>query len=90
MKALEEGSYQPRHNPYKSDVFSLGMSMLHAGTLENCDSCYKYEQHRFISDEMYRKLAMLDRYYSQPLNTVIKNMLDLNEEYRPDFIQLQQ
>lgn len=32
----------PLFNPYKSDVYSLGMVMLHASTLISCEDCYDY------------------------------------------------
>jgi hypothetical protein len=32
----------PKINPYKSDVFTLGMNFLHLSTLESLDGCYDY------------------------------------------------
>lgn len=33
----------PQVDPYKSDVFTLGMNFLHASTLESLDGCYNYK-----------------------------------------------
>jgi len=43
IKAIEMGSYNPKHNSFKSDVFSLGMTMLHAALLEPLDFIYRYK-----------------------------------------------
>ena len=44
MQSINE-DIQPIHNPFKSDVYSLGMVMLHATTLTSCEECY--DVHRF-------------------------------------------
>jgi len=41
VRAVFNSHYQPMHNPYKSDVFSLGMTLLSASILEPCDSCFQ-------------------------------------------------
>lgn len=45
LHALENENWQPIHDSYKSDVFTLGMIILHAALMENLDCCYKYENY---------------------------------------------
>ena len=56
LKALENENWQPIHDPYKSDVFTLGMIILHASLMENLDSCYKYEDFKLKKEVLQNKL----------------------------------
>ena len=40
VKAVFNSDYQPTHDPYKSDVFSLGMTLLSTALLQPCDVCF--------------------------------------------------
>lgn len=41
IEAVYQQNSHPRHNIYKSDVFSLGMSILQASLLDFCRDCYE-------------------------------------------------
>ncbi len=43
---------RPTHNPYKSDVFSLAVTMINAGTLDNCDHIYSYAKGTIDSNKL--------------------------------------
>jgi serine/threonine protein kinase len=46
-QALQQENITPTYNPYKSDIFTLGMIMLEAGLLEYQDEeCYRDEKTR--------------------------------------------
>ena len=80
---------QVKHNTYKSDVFSLGMCLLYAATMYfNCT-----DEIREITD-MNKINYILNKYlgerYSNKFISLIYVMLQVDEEMRPDFIQLEQ
>ena len=85
---LNQNLSQVTHNTYKSDVFSLGMCILYASTL-NMISLYEIREMTDMND--IKKI--LDKYlckrYSKSFIELILCMLDVNERKRPDFIQLE-
>lgn len=54
MNGLRNNERNPVHNPVKSDVFSLGMTMLESLTLRSSQQFYDYSNHsihfNFIED----------------------------------------
>ena len=76
-----------KHNPYKSDVFSLGLCALFAGTL--CfESLYDVRE---LKNNISIKIIIekyLKKRYSYKIINIISNMLDINETTRDDFIEL--
>ena len=76
------------HNTYKSDVFSLGMCILLAATL-TYQSLYDIRE----LDNMESVKNILVKYlivkYSYNFVGTLLKMLEVNEELRPDFIQLE-
>ena len=77
-----------QHNPYKSDVFSLGLCALFAATL-GYESLYEVrELKNNISIFMIVEKYLRNKYSDSVIN-IISKMLDLNETTRVDFIQLE-
>ena len=76
-----------KHNPYKSDVFSLGLCVLFAATL--CfESLYDVRE---LKNNVSVKIIIekyLKKRYSDKMIGIISNMLDINETTRDDFIEL--
>ena len=77
------------HNPYKSDVFSLGYCTLFAMTLgiQLLDNIREIKDMKIIT-------SMINRYvnknlYSNKLISLILKMIQLNEAQRFDFIELE-
>ena len=75
------------YNCFKSDVFSLGLCFLHASSL---DTAILYKIREIFDMEkivniVYENLA---RRYSQNYINMILYMLQIDENYRPDFIEL--
>ena len=79
---------QVRHNTYKSDVFSLGMCLFYASSLTyiGVDSIRELTNMNKIKEILFKHLG---KRYSAKLISLILVMLEVNEEKRPDFIQLE-
>ena len=87
FKALQMNSFEKvQYNAYKSDVFSLGMCLLLASSL-NYQSLYEIREvyDMDILKEIVQKY--LKDYSNNYINLII-NMLQINEKMRPDFIEL--
>ena len=79
---------QVKHHTYKSDVFSLGMCFLLAAAL----SYNPLNKTREIYDNnVIRNIInqFLGNRYSQKIYKILFSMLQIEENYRPDFIQLE-
>ena len=75
------------HNTFKSDVFSLGMCLLLASTL-TFKSLYEIRELKDMN--LIKKI--LEKYlivkYSYNFVNILIKMLEVNENLRPDFIEL--
>ena len=88
FSGLNQNKMQVVHNTFKSDMFSLGMCILFAATLDY-DSLYEIRE---IND-MYIIRNILKKYlnkrYSNNFIEILLSMLEVKEKNRPDFIQLE-
>lgn len=89
-----------KNNPFKSDVFSLGMVTLQAGLLESVQSVYDFESNdideavivelveRFIDkypkDVMLQEMLLIMLEFSEDLRMSPKRLLNLIRELRKD------
>ena len=79
---------QVGHNTFKSDVFSLGLCFLLAGTL-NFNSLYSIREVNDIKViEEYLDKYLSER-YSIKIIKIILDMLQIDENLRPDFVALE-
>jgi len=74
------------HDPFKSDVFSLGMTLLNLSMLDLPE--------QFLNDlptqpEINSEIERLTS-YSDNWRTLLRDMLERNEHYRPDFKKLKE
>ena len=77
-----------QHNPYKSDVFSFGLCALLAATL-GFESIYDVRELK-SNISIYVVVEKYLRYrYSDSVINIVSKMLDINENTRCDFIQLE-
>ena len=89
MKAYQRKESNPDYDVYRSDVYSLGMTLLEAASLREPESNF-YDwtnleiQHKTIN----RALQDLDSVYSAELVNTIRIMLEEEERIRPDFLGL--
>ena len=77
-----------KHNPYKSDLFSFGLCCLFAATL--CfESIYDVRELRNNTAIKYIVQKYLGGRYSNVVINIICSMLDVNENSRCDFIEME-
>lgn len=88
FKALKENEWQPNHDPFKSDVFCLGISFLEMITLKSSSSIFDFQKHLIFDDEIISTINEIKEMYSTGLGNFIQNMLYINEEKRKNFIEL--
>jgi [calcium/calmodulin-dependent protein kinase] kinase len=88
FNSLENGEIV-EHNPYKSDVYSLGYCVLLAATLsfESLFQIRKLTNKKQILDIVTKEMSS---HYSDKLIQLVCRMLDLNEKFRFDFLQLKE
>ena len=86
--AMKKKQKTVRHNPYKSDVFSLALCMLLLATF-NYDSLVKIRE--LVDMSLIERIVteFLSIRYSQNLIAFLMPMLEVDENKRPDFIDLE-
>lgn len=74
------------HNVYKSDVYSLGLTMIHVMTL------LPPNELAFTNGLEARIEAMMSRitHYSTAVKRIVRRMMIVEESLRPDFVELDQ
>ena len=89
FRGLHNNLIQVKHNTYKSDVFSLGMCLFYAASLtyEGVDSIRELTDMNEIKNILFYYLG---KKYSEKLILLILSMLEVDENKRPNFIQLEE
>lgn len=77
---------QIRHNPFKSDMFSLGLVILEAGILESVQNVFDFEGGAIDIDLLVELVErFIDRYpYEYPLQESLMVMLEFSEKLRQE------
>ena len=76
-----------RHNPIKSDVFSLGLSFLHMATLTRPAELNNLEiGEDILQQKIERAISRIS--YSDSIKNILRGMLQVKESKRFDFIRL--
>ena len=89
FNGLKTNQLDIKHNLFKSDVYSLGLCLIFAATL-SVNSIY--EIRKLIDMKSVRSYIqrILKQKYSMNFINLVSDMLELNERFRPDFIELKQ
>ena len=88
FKGYQSGMQNIKHNSYKSDVYSLGICFFFAASLSTDGPNYI----RNMDDNKKIKKVLdynLKTKYSANLINLISTMLQVDEDKRPDFIELE-
>lgn len=75
-----------RHNPFKSDVFSLGLILLYMATFKDPKI---FERVSSLREDLNKCIESLGYNYSN-LKILLRALLEIDEESRPDFVQLRE
>ena len=76
-------------NKFKSDVFSLGITLLSLASLTKGEELYNYEAGMITNGLLQNRLALVKKQYSMLTYELIRTMLTMEESHRPDFEELQ-
>lgn len=85
LDCIKYKKMSPEHDPYKSDIFSLGVTLICLCTLDRFERFYDYEKYTFKFDyakSNFRRMARIG--YSSQLISLIQSMLELEECARVD------
>ena len=88
LKSLEAQELHPKHDPFKSEIFAAGLTLLHTASLKGCEEFYNWEDNSFSVELLNKRLSSLSDRYSKKLLSLIKKMTILDEENRPTAIQV--
>ena len=89
MEELEKKHYDPKYDVFKSDVFSLGMTLVTAGLLKSTLPAYDYSSCTVNRETVYLYLQSIRQKYSEDFTEFLSIMLDFNEDSRPTFTALE-
>ncbi|KAL4466540.1 hypothetical protein ABPG72_010591 [Tetrahymena utriculariae] len=87
-KAVSQKNYQPQHNPFKSDVFTLGVILIECCNLGTVDNLYNYETGDFNENQLKIHMNIIKNQYGIDVHDLIARMVKVQEQDRPDFIEL--
>ena len=88
FNGLQKRIFDIKHNPFKSDVFSLGMCLLFASTLRIKNLCKIRDCVDDVKLQIYL-MKVVSQKYSLKFVKLLNQMLCNREESRPDFYELE-
>jgi serine/threonine protein kinase len=88
FNGLRTGQVDIRHNVFRSDVYSLGLCILFAGSLEMM-SLYDIRKYVEMDDVKNYLDKMFNDKYSKKFIDLLSSLLEIHESKRPDFIDLE-
>lgn len=88
VQNLSRQELYPKHDAAKSDIFTLGLSVLHAATLLNCDKFYNWDDCTIDMESIQKRLETLTHRYSEQLQRFLSVMLTADEAKRPSAYDL--
>lgn len=72
----------------KSDVFSLGMTVLEAATLKSMKDCYDFDEFKLKTENISSYIEELRTNFCPSLCQLISCMVEIDENKRPDYQDL--
>jgi len=88
LDAFFKQNPKPDFNPLFSDVFSIGLTLLYAGTLGDIEDIYDWHQMVLRPQKLNFKLSWLKATYSERLYKLLEKMLQFEPVKRSDFQSL--
>ena len=84
----DEEREMPPHDIFKSEVFSLGMTLLECATLERAEQYYNIKTHKIRFAQIRAKLENLRKVYSSSFVELLQSALSESEHSRPAFSEI--
>jgi hypothetical protein len=75
---IQKGQYPSNVNPCLAEVFSIGLTILSSGTLEDCDSVYQSNPLALRKDRLNSLLKIFKERYSDYLYQTVASLLAIN------------
>jgi len=88
--AIKKKKDEPVEDKYKADVFSLGMLILECATLKPSSLIYDYNNFSINLTLLSNRLLEVKERYPKAFYNLLRDMLRLEEDQRPDFIRIKQ
>ena len=85
LSGLSRKLMNPEHDSTKSDVYALGMTLLQAASLKDIRCCYDMSLFVVNRADMENLFAEVGARYSTGLEAFIRDLLNPDENERPDF-----
>jgi len=85
-----QGIYKVDHNKSKSDVFSLGLTLLESGLLQSVQGVFDRRKSKMDVEELHELIQQFEYRYVEEfeLCQALRSMLMISESDRPDFLEL--
>lgn len=82
--SVQNAKYPPAVNPCLAEVFSIGMTILSAGTLLECDDIYekRKESLKINQNNLQSHIRLFKERYSLFLSEIVSDMLAMNPNNR--------
>ncbi|KRX09751.1 Protein kinase-like domain [Pseudocohnilembus persalinus] len=91
LDGIQQQNLNVEHNVYKSDVYSLGMVILEMLNQNYLDQCFDYESGEFNYGEFHPLFdEIIKNIQNKNLVSFIQQMIEQDEDLRPDFVNLEQ
>mmetsp|Transcript_37162 Transcript_37162/g.43390 ORF Transcript_37162/g.43390 Transcript_37162/m.43390 type:complete len:439 (+) Transcript_37162:49-1365(+) len=88
LQAAAKKDIHPKVDVNKSDVYSLGLCLLAAATLEKSEDLYDYDSLKFDNNLLKERIELLRERYSGFTADFITSMLEEDPNARPSFSDL--
>ena len=89
LECLKESSTQlANYDPFKADIYAIGIILLECCSLKKAESFYDYEEVKVKSQEIAMTIYECRRKYSHNLMNLVEKMLEEEDENRPTAAQL--
>ncbi|KRX10097.1 Protein kinase-like domain [Pseudocohnilembus persalinus] len=89
VQAIIVNDWIPNQNQYKSDVFSLGMTILHMINLSGLENVYNYKDANINKKIIEKHISRVQKQFSKQFYNLVDQMLQYSEDTRPDFQELE-